>query len=235
MAKYYDSGHGPTIREETTGRNERCYRQTGAMPLLLPGRTQGQHTQGPAVREEGRTIRRGEAGMTDGERLDRYQILKSMGFTFYNDYLDSDLWGEIRKEVFAVQGQACIRCGRKATQVHHSDYSEATLRGDDLSKLMPACSRCHKLAHRGHPGSSSTVTEATAFLRVPWRAKCGPKPGTPISEATRAARAATSGERARIRCIAGQMRMFRYIINPDSWRRHLVAMVRIHGPGYQGM
>ena len=68
--------------------------------------------------------------------------------SWYQSYLQSPEWKAIRKQVFGDKGRSC-RCGRKATQVHHSDYAAQTMSGEDISGLVPICSKCHEKIHRG--------------------------------------------------------------------------------------
>src|SRR4051794_29244035 len=73
----------------------------------------------------------------------RDTTLRLMGYESYTAYLLSPLWRSIRRVVFKLKGVQCSLCSRPARQVHHINYSEATLRGEDLSGLAPICRRCH--------------------------------------------------------------------------------------------
>jgi hypothetical protein len=73
----------------------------------------------------------------------RDATLRSMGYESYTVYLLSPLWRSIRRAVFRLKGVQCSLCSRPARQIHHLDYGEATLRGEDLSGLAPICRRCH--------------------------------------------------------------------------------------------
>ena len=145
----------------------------------------------------------------------RNETLKKIGFGSYAEYLRSDLWACVRERAFTMKGKACVRCGRKATSLHHADYKEPTLTGDDVSGLLPVCGRCHEMAERGPDGAKTTIEQATAFLRTPWRARCGPKPGTPISEVTKQARAKKRYEQAAAR----QQARERFHARHDHMRR----------------
>lgn len=73
---------------------------------------------------------------------ERNRVLKSMGFSSYQAYLDSDLWKTIRDKVL-VDDARCVCCGVLATQVHHEKYRKKDLEGRCLSFLHPVCGRCH--------------------------------------------------------------------------------------------
>jgi hypothetical protein len=69
--------------------------------------------------------------------------LKQMGFVDYYEYLASDLWNRIRNAVFRLKGKICTLCPKAANIVHHRKYDYDTLRGDDLTYLVPLCNDCH--------------------------------------------------------------------------------------------
>lgn len=73
----------------------------------------------------------------------RNSRLKELGFNNYEEYLVSDLWLNIRKRVFIRDQGRCVRCGMKATQVHHLSYVTNALTGNDLSLLKSVCQECH--------------------------------------------------------------------------------------------
>jgi hypothetical protein len=140
--------------------------------------------------------------MSRDEARQRLETLNRIGFGSYDEYLASPLWGKVRHAAIIAHGEHCLRCGRKASSVHHGSYSEDAMRGLDLSELMPVCGRCHKLAHE----CTTSTADATAFLRKPWKARFGPKAGTPVSEAVRQARATKAAERHRMSRIPSTMR-----------------------------
>lgn len=72
-----------------------------------------------------------------------YNLFK-IGFESYKDYLNSELWREIRKNVLSSSRYKCGICNCGANQVHHIDYSQDTLLGKDLSHLISVCPKCHK-------------------------------------------------------------------------------------------
>lgn len=62
----------------------------------------------------------------------------------YSEYLQSDLWNAIRGCVLLRDKNECYGCGKRATQVHHRNYSEETMRGRDVSGLVAVCGACHR-------------------------------------------------------------------------------------------
>lgn len=74
----------------------------------------------------------------------RTQNLLELSFYSYQEYLDSDLWNEIRQRVLKFANYKCRCCGKKAECVHHSSYSIAVLKGKNLKKLIALCNDCHK-------------------------------------------------------------------------------------------
>lgn len=75
--------------------------------------------------------------------LERKANLAKIGFASYLDYLRSELWLAIRRRAFSEIGDKCKGCHDPATEVHHRHYSEAVLRGTNISSLVPLCKVCH--------------------------------------------------------------------------------------------
>lgn len=91
---------------------------------------------------------------------DRDELLKKMGFSSYKDYLASDLWGRIRRQVLARSRAVCEVCGvATATQIHHRSYCYAALAGYHNAYLVACCADCHKNAEFAGR-SKTTVREA---------------------------------------------------------------------------
>lgn len=93
-----------------------------------------------------------------------------MGFKDYSQYLTSKIWTATRRRVFADKGTQCIGCGIRADVVHHMTYSLATLRGEDITHLVPICNGCHTFVE--YVGSRKLEihemqTVASVYLRVP--------------------------------------------------------------------
>lgn len=91
--------------------------------------------------------------------------LKEIGFKNYRQYLLSDLWSTIRQCVL-LKHKYCVRCNRKATQVHHMTYSVSVLRGEDFSKLLSVCRKCHKYSEIRHKKKKKTVHANRVFLKI---------------------------------------------------------------------
>ena len=90
--------------------------------------------------------------------LTRQRVLRKLGFASYQEYLASDLWKGIRERVLADANHTCRLCGRRATQVHHTRYNPATMRGMRLNELVPVCGRCHKDAEFEHDEKATLET-----------------------------------------------------------------------------
>lgn len=73
----------------------------------------------------------------------RNDLLKQLGYLSYRDYLASEDWKKIRREVLEL-GSACVMCERPAQVVHHVKYDMYVLLGLDYSRLAPLCHRCHE-------------------------------------------------------------------------------------------
>lgn len=77
-----------------------------------------------------------------------YTDFRLTAFATYGEYLQSKLWKNIRRKVYERRGRTCWACKKAATLVHHADYREQTMTGDDIDGLYPLCRRCHKTIHR---------------------------------------------------------------------------------------
>lgn len=93
----------------------------------------------------------------------RKATLRSLGFASYQDYLASQLWAEIRRQVLA-DNTNCIRCRKPAEQVHHETYCLEVLAGRDRSKLHSICGNCHRKAEFDHRGRKTSLARANRFL-----------------------------------------------------------------------
>jgi len=95
------------------------------------------------------------------EKRDR--AIRSIGFSSYRDYLNSDLWHEIRKTVLG-RSRKCTKCKGKATQVHHARYLKEDLLGKTLSYLNPVCASCHHNAEYDRNGQKNELGKANEIL-----------------------------------------------------------------------
>lgn len=85
----------------------------------------------------------------------RDAVLKSLGFQSYQAYLQSDLWVGIRKRAMDAVNGKCRLCGKDGSQVHHTEYSLATLRGDTIKTMVVLCAGCHHFIEF-HPDGRKT-------------------------------------------------------------------------------
>lgn len=77
------------------------------------------------------------------EQIPMWQILKSLGFATYKEYLLSDLWKQIRSGILG-QGINCRMCNNSPAQaVHHIFYSPENMNGTNTDGLIPICNSCH--------------------------------------------------------------------------------------------
>lgn len=74
----------------------------------------------------------------------RERVLSALGFTTYNAYLLSPLWRSIRTRAMTRFRWRCRLCQDKATEVHHLDYLDSTMRGRNPGSLVPVCHGCHE-------------------------------------------------------------------------------------------
>lgn len=101
----------------------------------------------------------------------RNAILVRLGYPSYEAYLFSELWRQIRLRVLERDGWKCCACGEFARQVHHRDYSRATLLGKKLSALVTICYECHRKIEfkNGRKCSPHEANQVLASLRRPHR------------------------------------------------------------------
>lgn len=91
-------------------------------------------------------------------------VLRGMGYESYAAYLLSPLWQTIRRGAFALYGSQCVACQKKATQIHHRDYSPETLKGESLKSLCPICRGCHDKIEFTEDGRKRSLSSANVFL-----------------------------------------------------------------------
>jgi hypothetical protein len=94
----------------------------------------------------------------------RETILTRMGFRDYDEYRESPLWRKIRRRVLKRDLKLCVRCRGPATEVHHRNYLEPVLRGDDDASLVAVCRICHEAIERDPEGRRRSDVEKEAVL-----------------------------------------------------------------------
>lgn len=76
--------------------------------------------------------------------FERDQIVESLGFSSYRDYLQSDIWDSIRTQVLSNFKHQCQICKERwANEVHHIHYTKGNLSGRHLNHLVSLCDKCH--------------------------------------------------------------------------------------------
>ncbi|MBK3780107.1 hypothetical protein G3A43_07540 [Paraburkholderia aspalathi] len=104
----------------------------------------------------------------------RDEILLSLGYHDYENYLSRALWKRIKQRVLERDDWMCRRCNGKALLVHHRSYSRAVLEGLDDSKLASICEGCHHIVEFRDDGSWRSPEEEDEILLT--RAPISPYP-----------------------------------------------------------
>lgn len=94
----------------------------------------------------------------------RDQIVRSLGYPTYRDYLQSELWRSIRRRVLGRDACHCGVCMRQGFYVHHLRYDIETLTGESLDKMVTICKRCHEQIEFDSQGQKNTLGEANTAL-----------------------------------------------------------------------
>lgn len=81
----------------------------------------------------------------------------------YKDYLRSTLWRKIRSRVMQRDDYRCRSCGKRATQVHHMKYDQATMAGRELRWLLSLCGPCHEATTFDAVGRTRPMSEVLAW------------------------------------------------------------------------
>ena len=90
----------------------------------------------------------------------RDRVLIKMGFASYRDYLKSDLWQRVRREVFQRKGSYCFLCVEApATEIHHCRYQRSDFLGKRIVGMFPLCGACHRAIEFDEFGAKLTVPE----------------------------------------------------------------------------
>ena len=86
-------------------------------------------------------------------------VLIELGYTTYDDYLRSTLWGSIRATVLKRCKSKCEVCPQQiATEVHHKSYNHSAMAGSTLGDLVGICRSCHQCAEF-HPNGDKRTHE----------------------------------------------------------------------------
>lgn len=117
--------------------------------------------------------------------------LRTLGFSCYSEYLESDLWKSIRDRQLASYPD-CLRCHEPANQVHHSRYTIENLSGASTKHLWSVCGPCHRLAEFDRLGNKATLDRANRFLGID-----PPKESAKARKARKARKRANKKHRAR--------------------------------------
>lgn len=98
---------------------------------------------------------------------ERNTLLADLGYESYLHYLKSSLWHYIRGMAWRVHGPRCRLCRKRASQLHHTSYSQTVLLGQDLAHLVPLCQKCHDRVELKRDGSKRTWAEVKrAYKRL---------------------------------------------------------------------
>lgn len=95
----------------------------------------------------------------------RDAILAAIGYPSYAEYLQSELWSRIRRRVLSRDGWKCRVCQEQANEIHHWDYSEKTLLGENIGGLVALCRLCHRQAEIDRDGFRRGLAKANEFLK----------------------------------------------------------------------
>lgn len=128
-------------------------------------RNRGSHRQSVVRALENYQRNHGRKDKWEPYRL-RDAILRDMGFDSYQQYLQSDKWAAIRSRALLKNQGRCFKCGRQATQVHHSRYEHKGLSGQSLRHLWPVCAKCHTSAEVSESGEKRSIHSANCSLRT---------------------------------------------------------------------
>lgn len=63
----------------------------------------------------------------------------------YQNYLSTDDWKSLRRQVLERDNYKCHVCGTTANRVHHLTYQN--IYNEDLDDLVGVCAGCHQAIH----------------------------------------------------------------------------------------
>lgn len=93
----------------------------------------------------------------------RANVLNSLGFACYGDYLSSDKWGEIQRRQLFISNWHCECCPGRASFVYHSSSDINVLDGKSKRRdLHSLCDKCYSsVLFDGHRVRSSAEAYRT--------------------------------------------------------------------------
>lgn len=68
---------------------------------------------------------------------------KKLGFSTYDQYLDSDIFKGIKESVLKIHDNKCCCCGNLADQIHNIKYTYENMSGKNYKDLVSICKKCH--------------------------------------------------------------------------------------------
>lgn len=85
--------------------------------------------------------------MNKNPKVNFFQKLHELGFSSYDEYLQSPHWKDVRVRYWASRmPKSCKGCGRKdGLELHHRTYKR--LGNEWLQDLIPFCRNCHQRTH----------------------------------------------------------------------------------------
>ena len=118
----------------------------------------------------------------------RKSALEKMGVASYEEYLKSETWDEIKRQVFAAKGYGCSCCRKFAKEIHHQSYDLETMQGRTLAFLWPVCRQCHRKTHfRGDVQRGSADSRKTfVYMRERYLESEGMRGQKPVKRTKKA-------------------------------------------------
>lgn len=74
--------------------------------------------------------------------------MSRLHFKSYEEYLSHWLFRAVRATAMKKANFLCVRCGAKATEVHHKRYPKPWGTFDGPDNIEPICHECHEEEHR---------------------------------------------------------------------------------------
>lgn len=121
---------------------------------------------------------KGSSGICQHMRLgysDRNWNLKALGFSNYREYLQSQLWYDIKSRILKRDSYRCRLCRNKGLIPHHNSYSLDSLAGKNIDDIVTVCKKCHELIEF-HEGSKRSFKQAVSKFNYLFKGNPGKKP-----------------------------------------------------------